>query len=91
MRSAYAPNFLSKTVMTLGYLDYAAATVAIYLLGRWASKKRSHGAPLPPGPSGLPIIGSLLAWPKDQEWITFSKWAKQYGMCKLSLFSYTLF
>ncbi|KAJ3790361.1 cytochrome P450 [Lentinula aff. detonsa] len=34
---------------------------------------------LPPGPSGLPILGNLLQLPTSQTWLTFDKWSKQYG------------
>ncbi|KIJ44585.1 hypothetical protein M422DRAFT_168011, partial [Sphaerobolus stellatus SS14] len=33
----------------------------------------------PPGPKPKPIIGNLLDLPKDHEWLTHAKWAKQYG------------
>ncbi|KAH8799629.1 cytochrome P450 [Flagelloscypha sp. PMI_526] len=33
----------------------------------------------PPGPKNYPLIGSLLEWPKDQEWLTFTKWRDLYG------------
>ncbi|KIJ29125.1 hypothetical protein M422DRAFT_95752, partial [Sphaerobolus stellatus SS14] len=32
-----------------------------------------------PGPPGLPFLGNALQMPKSHEWITYSKWAKQYG------------
>ncbi|KAJ7157117.1 cytochrome P450 [Mycena filopes] len=35
--------------------------------------------PLPPGPKGLPLLGNLLEYPQTQVWVTFSKWAKEYG------------
>ena len=37
------------------------------------------GARLPPGPRGWPIVGNVTDMPKQQEWVTFSKWAKHYG------------
>jgi hypothetical protein len=33
----------------------------------------------PPGPKGLPIIGSLLDINSEKPWITYQKWARQYG------------
>ncbi|KZT03178.1 cytochrome P450 monooxygenase [Laetiporus sulphureus 93-53] len=35
--------------------------------------------PLPPGPDGLPLIGSVLQVPFDYQHVTFAKWRKQYG------------
>jgi hypothetical protein len=78
--------------MTLSYFDYAAGFLAVYFAGRLLSSKKSQGAPFPPGPPGVPIIGNLLDWPTDQEWDTFSKWAQQYGMNTLhSSFSFGSF
>lgn len=35
--------------------------------------------PLPPGPRPWPIIGNALDVPRDAQWSTFMKWAKEYG------------
>ncbi|OCH93084.1 CyP450 monooxygenase [Obba rivulosa] len=35
--------------------------------------------PLPPGPKGLPIIGSALDIPATHAWRAYTQWAKQYG------------
>ena len=35
---------------------------------------------LPPGPSRLPLIGSLLHWPRGKEpWKAFCRWKQIYG------------
>ncbi|KAH8822519.1 cytochrome P450 [Flagelloscypha sp. PMI_526] len=34
---------------------------------------------MPPGPRTYPLIGSLLEWPKGEEWLTFTKWGDIYG------------
>lgn len=41
----------------------------------------------PPGPKGLPLIGSLLDINQERPWITYSKWAKEYGERRLVLYA----
>ncbi|KAF8525402.1 cytochrome P450, partial [Gautieria morchelliformis] len=37
------------------------------------------GLRLPPGPPRKFLLGNVLDMPTQQEWVTFSQWAKQYG------------
>lgn len=37
----------------------------------------------PPGPKGLPLIGSLLDINQERPWITYGKWAREYGEFRL--------
>lgn len=39
-----------------------------------------HRFPLPPEPSGLPVIGNLLDMPSSHAAQTFMKWAEKWGM-----------
>jgi len=39
----------------------------------------SHKHPLPPGPPGKLISGSLYQLPKNESWRTYAKWAETYG------------
>ncbi|TFK33693.1 cytochrome P450, partial [Crucibulum laeve] len=34
---------------------------------------------LPPGPKGLPLIGSLLDMPSSSEWVTYAEWGKKFN------------
>jgi hypothetical protein len=55
--------------------------VSIAILASWLLYKYYLKAkpPYPPGPKGLPIIGSLLDIDNERPWITYGKWANQYG------------
>ncbi|KAF9237423.1 cytochrome P450 [Melanogaster broomeanus] len=57
-------------------LDFCLAGLALYLVGR-LRKNRLH--PLPPGPSGWPLIGNLLDIPSQMPWIVFGAMSKKYG------------
>lgn len=50
----------------------ALLTYAVIFVGR---RERT----LPPGPKTLPIIGNLHQIPTKGSYLTFTKWAKQYG------------
>ncbi|KAJ7923381.1 cytochrome P450 [Mycena leptocephala] len=41
--------------------------------------KLSKSTSLPPGPPKVPLIGNVLSIPTSHQWITFSRWAKDYG------------
>ncbi|EJD41567.1 cytochrome P450 [Auricularia subglabra TFB-10046 SS5] len=66
-------DFTKETaVVAVAGVGAALATLA------WLRKRDAHG-PLPPGPIGYPLIGSLLAYPTHQEWLTFTRWRALYG------------
>lgn len=53
----------------------AFALLLAIVLYRYTRSKPHY----PPGPVGLPVIGSLLDINQERPWITYGKWAKEYG------------
>ncbi|KAH7412820.1 cytochrome P450 [Cadophora sp. MPI-SDFR-AT-0126] len=53
---------------------------AVLLLSTVKSKSRCPtGTEYPPGPKGLPLLGSLLDIPPFHSWLQFFTWSKKYG------------
>ena len=50
----------------------ASAVIYFYLRGRDA-------LPLPPGPAPRPVMGNIADIPTDQEWVAYTRMAKEYG------------
>jgi hypothetical protein len=69
----------------LSDLPVLSATLAagtVWALSRHIQERQKRRQ-LPPGPPGLPFIGSVLSFPKEQKWLTFTKWARKYGTFEL--------
>lgn len=60
--------------ISLSLASAVALVLAIALYKATRPKPR-----YPPGPKGLPVIGSLLDINQERPWITYGKWAKEYG------------
>ncbi|KAI0639364.1 cytochrome P450 [Trametes polyzona] len=60
---------------------YIGAAVLCILALRTFVRARHHtrSRPLPPGPKGYPILGNALDIPLSKQWLTFQRWAKEYG------------
>ncbi|KAA1476010.1 cytochrome P450 [Dentipellis sp. KUC8613] len=43
-----------------------------------ANRRRSHALPWPPGPRGIPLIGSWFYMPSQKPQITYAKWSRDY-------------
>ncbi|KAI0351255.1 cytochrome P450 [Trametes cingulata] len=59
-------------------LWHVAAALLLALIVRGFLVRRRRG-PLPPGPSGWPIIGNVLDVPPSHHWKTFALWGTRYG------------
>jgi hypothetical protein len=65
-------------------LEASVLLLSLYLLRRWVTIRTARDAiPLPPGPRRLPILGNLLNRPKNNPWLTLTKWAEEYGTVHL--------
>lgn len=61
-----------------------SAVVSLIALTLWLGynyTKPKHR--YPPGPKGLPILGSLLDINNERPWITYGQWTKQYGKSRV--------
>ncbi|KAN0092733.1 Cytochrome P450, partial [Tylopilus felleus] len=50
-----------------------------YVLSAWRRRRLRDGLSLPPGPTGLPLIGSVLDINTVHPWLSYEQWGKQYG------------
>ena len=70
-------------MMSSFILDHKAIAVTVgsfpFLCIFYVYRKTRPLAPLPPGPQPLPIVGNVLHMPKEQPWLKYAEWAKQYG------------
>ncbi|KAJ3774224.1 cytochrome P450 [Lentinula raphanica] len=61
-------------------------SVFSYIVLWFVRKQRAkHNLPLPPGPRKLPLLGNSLDMPSAFQWLTFSRWAKQFNSDVLHL------
>ncbi|RDX49051.1 cytochrome P450 [Lentinus brumalis] len=55
------------------------ATAVLFILIVRAAILRKRRGPMPPGPSGWPIIGNALDIPTAHNWKAFAKWGERWG------------
>ena len=85
--SILVPKPFLHHLSIMGLLEtYSYQILAALFLGcilfRQLRKSRSsnpNGLPLPPGPKGYPLIGSLFDMPIDKPWLVYDEWSKTYG------------
>ncbi|KAF8592280.1 cytochrome P450 [Ramaria rubella] len=76
--SPFLPKILESRELGLDLFIGALVSLLVYLLftqTRWISK----GVRFPPGPPGQAIFGNVSDMPKKHEWLTYTRWAKEYG------------
>lgn len=50
-----------------------------FLTMLYVYRKTRPSVALPPGPPPLPVVGNTFQMPKEQPWLKYAEWAKQYG------------
>ncbi|EKM77276.1 hypothetical protein AGABI1DRAFT_77728 [Agaricus bisporus var. burnettii JB137-S8] len=66
----------SKEILILTGIVFGTWLVHGYIQER---RENPNNLPLPPGPKGYPIIGSLFSFPTYKAWLEYDKWFKIYG------------
>ncbi|KAI0720650.1 cytochrome P450 [Fomitopsis betulina] len=76
MSTGIPPVCNSDSVIMYSRIVESVLLLSLYLVSTWYKSRRLR---LPPGPSGLPLIGSLHLISDDYQQDTFSEWARKYG------------
>jgi len=63
--------------LSISVMDVVVVTLAALVSISFVKSRRS--SPLPPGPSGWPLIGNILDMPTREGWKTFARWGEKYG------------
>ena len=74
-------QFIMGLLETYSYQILAALFIGGILFRQLIISRSANpnGLPLPPGPKGYPLIGSLFDMPIDKPWLVYDEWRKTYG------------
>ncbi|KAJ6517251.1 cytochrome P450 [Mycena vitilis] len=72
-------------------LDWRSILVVTFTTGVYFCIRRKRSPPLPPGPTGLPLIGNALRIPTANQWLKFAEFGDVWGdIISLNVFGQTL-
>ena len=69
----------SMTVASSSVYYIGLAFCVAVALKVWRQNRLRRGLPLPPGPTGLPFIGSVFQLNAVHPWLTYAQWGKEHG------------
>ncbi|KAG8214182.1 hypothetical protein J3R82DRAFT_10971 [Butyriboletus roseoflavus] len=62
----------------ISFLDVCLLGVGVYVI-KWLLDSR-RSTPLPPGPTGWPVLGNLFQISTEKTWQEFAALGRKYGM-----------
>jgi hypothetical protein len=77
--SHFTPFAFAMSPHCIIFLDLLLALVGLFVVFLLFFKRSSLS--LPPGPTGLPLVGNIFDMPSSKEWLTFAQWGEKYGIC----------
>lgn len=72
-------------VVKIATFSALAIPFVYVVLNAWRNRTVKYGFRSPPGPRGLPLIGSVLDINVGEPWLTYTEWSKHYGGCTVLL------
>ena len=75
---SYSPPFSRGMFLWMATGTLALLCIVVVYVGRRALGRRT-AYPLPPGPPGLPWVGTIIGVNTNAPWLTYAEWARTYG------------